>query len=237
MRIDFWSDIICPWCGLMEHRLDEAVERFAHGDEVKVVHRSFPLHPDLPVEGTTQIEMAKQYGLSRDAIARNLLPIEQLAEREGLRPYRALERPMGPTAMLHELLAFAGERGLHTEAWHQAFRQHFGEGRNLWSVDDVVAFAVDLGLDPDEVRDVLRSGRYRAQVQRDQREAQELGAGGTPFIVIDGSLALPGARDIDGIVALLERAWAASHPVVVVDEGAMCLPDEGVCQPGLDATA
>lgn len=50
MKIEFWSDIVCPYCGLMDHRLRQALDRFAHASDVHVVHRSFQLHPDLPRE-------------------------------------------------------------------------------------------------------------------------------------------------------------------------------------------
>ena len=85
MKVEFWSDIICPWCGLTEHRLDVALERFAHRDQVEVVHRSFPLHPELPREGITQRELSRRHGMGPAATERALRPIEELAEREGLR--------------------------------------------------------------------------------------------------------------------------------------------------------
>ncbi|WP_223988059.1 DsbA family protein [Arthrobacter sp. NicSoilB8] len=234
MRIDFWSDIICPWCGLMEHRLTLAVERFAHSEQVEVVHRSFPLHSDLPVEGITQRQLSKMHGMTDADTESVLRPIELMAERDGLQPYNALDRTLGPTGQLHEMLAFATEQGKHSEAWHTAFRQHFGDGRNLWSIDDIVAFASDIGINPVAARDTIGSGRFRHSVERDQREAQELGASGTPFMLIDGHLAIYGARDVNALVAALDQAWAAAQPVdfASMETGGMSLPDDGVCLPG-----
>jgi predicted DsbA family dithiol-disulfide isomerase len=231
MKVEFWSDIICPWCGLTEHRLEAALERFPHRDQVEVIHRSFPLHPDLPREGITQRELSRRYGMSAEAIERALRPIEVLAEREGLTPYAAIERTLGPTDYLHELFAFATEQGLHATAWRAAFRAHFGEGRNLWTLDQVVSFAEEIGLDPAAAREAVESRRYRPLVERDQKDAQDLGARGTPFLVIDGRPVMSAARDTDALVALLEEAWA-SRTV-----GGMCLPEDGLCLPDQTATA
>jgi predicted DsbA family dithiol-disulfide isomerase len=238
MKIEFWSDIICPWCGLTEHRLEVALEEFGHDDEVEVIHRSFPLHPDLPRDGITQRELSRNYGMTAESTEQTLRPIELMAEREGLTPYAALERTLGPTDYLHELLAFATEKGLEATAWRAAFRAHFGEGRNLWTVDQVVSFAEEIGLDPVEAREAVESRRYRPLVERDQQDAQDLGARGTPFLVIDGRLVMSGARDADGILALINEAWASRAPSAASDEaGGMCLPEDGVCLPDQKATA
>jgi predicted DsbA family dithiol-disulfide isomerase len=237
MRVDFWSDIICPWCGLTEHRLTEAIARFAHGDEVEVVHRSFPLHPDLPREGITQRELSRRYGMGPADTERALRPIERLAEREGLRPYHALDRTMGPTDLLHELLAYATEQGVHAHAWTSAFRAHFGDGADLWTADQVIAFAASIGLDEAGTRDAVESRRYRSSVESDQRAAQELGAAGTPFLVADDRLVMSGARDTEAIVAFLQEAWDSRSPEEPEPDGALCLPGEGVCLPDGRATA
>ncbi|WP_426243814.1 DsbA family oxidoreductase [Nocardioides sp. LHG3406-4] len=238
MKVEFWSDIICPWCGLTEHRLGAALERFPHRDQVEVVHRSFPLHPDLPREGVTQRELSRRYGMTPASTEQALRPIEVLAEREGLKPYAALDRTLGPTDYLHELLAFATEKGMHATAWRAAFRAHFGEGRDLWTIDQVVSFAEEIGLDPVEAREAVESRRYRPWVERDQKEAQDVGARGTPFLVVDGRRTLSGARDTDGILALLHEAWASRTPSEVTDEaGGMCLPEDGVCLPDRRATS
>ena len=93
------------------------------------------------------------------------------------------------------------------------FRAHFGQARKLWTVDEVLDFAEEAGLDRDEAAEALRERRYRAQVEADQREAERLGARGAPFLVIDGRYAIPGAVDTDQLLAAMTRAWQESHPV------------------------
>lgn len=236
MKIEFWSDIICPWCGLTDHRMEQAIERFEHGDEVELIHRSFQLHPDMPRDGFTQIALSAQHGMDAATAKRILAPIEQMAEREGLTPYRALERSMGPTDFAHELLAYATTKGKHTEAWRAMFRDHFGTGRKFWTIDQVVEFAGEIGLDRDDARKVLESRKFRAQVAAEQQDAQRLGATGTPFIVIDDKYGLPGARDADALLAAMRQVWEEGHPAPVLipigdEDGEVCAID-GCDAPG-----
>ncbi|WP_406291769.1 DsbA family protein [Streptomyces sp. NBC_00624] len=124
MKIEFWTDIVCPYCGLMDNRLRLALERFEHAGEVEVTHRSFQIHPDLPREGVTQRQLLEMYGIPASDGEGIFAPIEAAARAEGLEPYRALERTLGPTDLAHELLAYATDKGRGDEAWTAMFRAH-----------------------------------------------------------------------------------------------------------------
>ncbi|WP_326837367.1 DsbA family oxidoreductase [Amycolatopsis rhabdoformis] len=226
MDVEFWSDVVCPYCGLMDHRLHTAIDRFEHGARVRLVHRSFQLHPDLPREGVSQRALLVRYGVPQNE-ERVLRPLERLAEAEGLVPYHAVERTLGPTDLAHQLLAFASEQGRGAEIWTAMFRAHFGEARPFWTREDVLAFAAEVGLDRDDAAAALDSHRYRARVAADQRAAERLGAHGTPFVVLDGAYALNGAVSVDDLVAALRTAWTAGHHdlVPLADAGGTCTPD------------
>src|SRR5215470_11926988 len=174
MRIDFWSDIVCPYCGLMDHRLNLALDRSPYREQVQVVHRSFQLHPDLPREGVSQRKLIEMAGAPATTVDRVLRPIERVAEAEGLTPYRAVDRTLGPTDLAHELLAYATDQGRGDEIWTAMFQAHFGQARKLWTAEEVLDFAAEVGLDRDGAAEALRSRRYRSRVAADQREAQRL---------------------------------------------------------------
>ncbi|GAB4060487.1 DsbA family oxidoreductase [Catellatospora paridis] len=230
MRIEFWSDIVCPYCGLMDHRLRQALDRFPHGDQVQVIHRSFQLHPDLPREGVSQRELIKMVGAPATTVDQVLRPIERAAEAEGLTPYHAVDRTLGPTDLAHELLAYATDQGRGSEIWTAMFRAHFGQARKFWTLAEVLDFAAEVGLDRAGAAEALRSRRYRTRVAADQREAQRLGARGAPFLVFDGRFAVPGAVGADDLLAVIAQAWADSHPTpqplpVVGGAEGLCTPD------------
>ena len=111
MKIEMWADIVCPICGLTEHRLEQALARFEHADEVEVVHRSFLLHPELPREGMSQVAMAALFGVDEEKIRRTLEPVEAAAEAEGLSPYRALDRTLGPDGLRARAARVRGREG------------------------------------------------------------------------------------------------------------------------------
>lgn len=229
MKIEFWSDIICPWCGLTEHRLETALARFEHHAEVELVHRSFQVHPDLPREGVTQKELMVMHHIDPANADRMIGPIERLAQKEGLQPYYAIERNLGPTNHAHEFLAYATDKGLHAQAWKSMFRAHFGEGRKFWTIDEVAGFAPEIGLDTAEARAVLESGKYTPSVEHDQQEAQRLGASGTPFIVIDRKYVLAGAQDTEALLSAMRQVWQETHPTETLhsvgEQGESCSVD------------
>ncbi|WP_432043116.1 DsbA family oxidoreductase [Streptomyces cadmiisoli] len=237
MQIDFWSDIVCPFCGLTDNRLRLALARFEHADEVRIVHRSFQLHPDLPREGISQRRLLDMHGIPAARGEQIFAPIERAARDEGMRPFHALERTLGPTDYAHELLALATDQGRGCEVWTAMFRAHFGQARELWTREQVLDFTAEVGLDREEAAEALRERRYRDRVAADQREAERLGARGMPFITLDGAYAVHGAVGIDELLAAMTRAWEAAHPtlkplrILGGGEAAVCGPD-GCAGPG-----
>jgi predicted DsbA family dithiol-disulfide isomerase len=231
MRIEMWSDIVCPICGVTQLRLRKAVQQFEHGDQVEVVHRSFQVHPGIALEGITQTQLSRDAGMTVAQMNSILRPLEIAADAEGFGGYHAVDRTLGPTGLTHELLAYATEQGKHHETWTAMFAAHFGTNRQLWTLEQLVEFADERGLDPEEAREVLTSRRYKAQVEQEQSRALQLGAHGTPFIVVDGKYGIGGGVETAVLLNAMEQVWAESHPApltMAFAEGATCEPD-GVC--------
>ena len=179
MQVEVWADVICPWCGLGAHRLDAALERFPHRDEVQVTRRSFQLDPGAaPGPGEPVRDMLRAKGLDDGQIDAMTRRVESLAESEGLRPYHVLDNRVGSTGLAHELLAYAADQGQQAAAWQRLFTAYFGEARPIFSVGDLVVLAGEIGLDADGARaeSAVLLHRYAAQVAQEGREAAELGA-------------------------------------------------------------
>ena len=150
MQVEVWADVICPWCGLGAHRLDAALERFPHRDEVQVTRRSFQLDPGAaPGPGEPVRDMLRAKGLDDGQIDAMTRRVESLAESEGLRPYHVLDNRVGSTGLAHELLAYAADQGQQAAAWQRLFTAYFGEARPIFSVEDLVTLAGEIGLDTD----------------------------------------------------------------------------------------
>lgn len=208
MRVEVWSDIICPWCGLGLHRLRAALARFDHAADVEIVHRSFQLDERAPAGQTETVRaMLRKKGLGDAQIDGVTARVAQLAAAEGLQPYVVLENRVGNTSLAHELAAWAADQGRGSEMWDLLFKSYFGEARSVFEVEALVALAAQLGLDAEAAREALTSRRYADRVKADAREAQRLGANGVPFFVIDRQFAVSGAQPADTLLQALNQAW------------------------------
>ncbi|MFF7451569.1 MULTISPECIES: DsbA family protein [unclassified Streptomyces] len=229
MKVEIWAEVTCPWCGLGSHRVDRAVERFEHSDQVDVVHRSFPLDGGFPTDRTVSVREAllSKHGISGAQAKAATRHIETLAGAEGLSPYRVLDNVVGNTELAHEFLAHASAEGKNREAWDTIFQTYFGKAEPVFALEDLLHLSDELGLDRDLTRQVLTDRRYRTQVKDDARRAQRLGATGAPFIVVDGRYGVPGAQDRDTLLDLLQTAWDETHPITLTPAGDApgCGPD------------
>jgi predicted DsbA family dithiol-disulfide isomerase len=213
MQVEIWSDVVCPWCYIGKRRLETALEKFPHRDQVEVVWRSFQLDPSVP-EGETHPTLpalAAKYGASEDAMRANMAQVEQVAAGEGLE-YHLADGVSGNTLRAHELLHLAAEHGLRNQLKERLLHAHFEEGRSVFDVDSLVALGAEVGLDETEAREALGDRRYLAAVHQDAATAQALGATGVPFFVVDRTYGAAGAQPAELLLQILERAWADANP-------------------------
>ncbi len=242
MRVEIWSDVVCPWCYIGKERFAKGLADFPHKDEVEVVFRSFELDPQHP-EGETEpvIEvLAKKYGMSEVEARQAEQHFAETARAEGL-GFLDKDRDRGNTFAIHRLLQFAKTKGLEDELMSLIFKAHFGEEGSVFDRQQLLELAVAAGLDRHEADAVLDDPTaYADEVRRDEREAHELGATGVPFFVLDRRYGVPGAQPAQVFRQALEEAWRtrppalklASVPGLASDEiaqsGEVCGPD-GSC--------
>jgi predicted DsbA family dithiol-disulfide isomerase len=226
VRIEVWSDVVCPWCYIGKRRLEAALTRFPHRDQVEVVWRSYQLDPTAP-EGETHPTLpalAAKYGRSEAEMRASMRHVEETAVAEGLE-YHLADGVSGNTRLAHELIHLAAEHGLQGEMKERLLHAHFEEARSVFDLDSLVPLAVEVGLDEAEVRAALGDSRFRHAVAQDARMAQALGATGVPFFVIDRKYGAAGAQPAELLLQVLERAWADAHPLVAVPAADGCTDD------------
>ncbi|MBB5895065.1 DsbA family oxidoreductase [Kutzneria kofuensis] len=212
MRVDIWSDIVCPWCYVGKRRFERALAAFEHRDRIEVVHHSFQLDPSYPAGHTEPtVEMlSRKYGMSVDEAAQMEARLEQTAAGDGLE-YHMDGLHIGNTADAHRVVHLARSHGRQDAMVERLFRAHFTEKLSVFSHDSLIALAVEVGLDADEVRSVLESDRYAAEVDEDARAAARLGANGVPFFVIDMRYGVSGAQPTELFTQALTEAWDTSE--------------------------
>ena len=210
MRVEIWSDVVCPWCYVGKRRFDEALAQFDHADAVEVVWRSYELDPNGPREreGDYVSRLAVKYGVSEDNAQAMVDRMVDVAEGVGIE-MRFDRARLGNTFDAHRLLHLARDRGVQGEVEERLFQAAFTEGRPIGDRDELVAVAADAGLDPEEAAAVLAGTEYAENVRADEREAAALGCRGVPFFVVDRRFAVAGAQSTDLFLEVLDEAWAA----------------------------
>ena len=229
LRIDIWSDIACPWCYVGKRRLEAALEKFPHRDEVEIVWRAFELDPSAPAERPTDVgyaeRLAKKYGTSLTEAQGMLTRMTDVAASDGLDFHFEKIRP-GNTFDAHRVLHLAGERGKQDAVKERYLRAYMTEGEPIGDRETLIRLAAEAGLDADEVRATLASDAYTREVRADEDEARQLGINGVPFFVLANKLAVSGAQPAELLLRALNQAWkeVAAKPEVFA-EGAVCGPD------------
>jgi len=214
VKVEIWSDVVCPWCAIGKRRFDKALERFDHRDEIEVVWRSFELDPSAPpVRGGVLVDhLAHKYGMSREQAVASQMRLTALAEVEGLE-FDFGRAQAGNTFHAHRLLHVAAEAGLQAELGERLFQAYFRDGQPIGKRNPLRQVAIDAGLDPLAVDRVLDSDEYADAVRADEVEARELGITGVPFFAIDRRYGLAGAQPTELLLEVLDTAWAEREPV------------------------
>lgn len=221
MRVEIWSDIACPWCYIGKARFEKGLAKFAHRDDVEVVHRSFELDPGRAKGdiGPVIPMLAKKYGRTLDEAREMEAHVASTAHAEGL-GYLADGRDHGNTFDIHRVLHLAKARGRQSELLDLAYRANFAEERSVFDPEVLVEIAVAAGLDADEVRTVLADvDAYADEVRADEREAAGLGANAVPFFVLDRAYGISGGQPAEVFTQALEQAWQARTPALKIVEG------------------
>ncbi len=222
LRVDIWSDVVCPWCYVGKRRFEAALQRFAHRDDVEVVWRSFeldsaaPPSPDQP--GSYAQRLAVKYRCSLEQAQGMIDSMTATAAQEGLDFRFDLARP-GNTFDAHRLLHLARQSGRQDELKERLDRATFTEGSPASDRRALAALAVEVGLDGAEVAEVLSSDRYAEAVRADEAQAAAYGISGVPFYVVDGRYGVSGAQPADLLLQVLEQAWSERRPLDLVPAG------------------
>ena len=208
MRVDIWSDVVCPWCYLGKARFEKALADFPHRNEVEVTFRSFELDPDRPrSERETVLGMLTQkYGLSEADARQADGRVAGLARAEGL-GFQA-DRPLGNTFDIHRVIHLGLAKGVQRELITAINEAYFAQAREVFDPAVLTVVAADAGLDPNAVAEVLDGDAYADSVRGDEREARTLGITGVPFFVLDEALGVSGAQQTETFVSALNQAWA-----------------------------
>ena len=211
VRVDFVSDLTCPWCAIGLRALEQAIDRVAGSVPVKLQLQPFELNPGLPLQGEPIADYAaRKYGVGAEELAARQALIRQRAAVAGLNfPPRT---HVYNTFDAHRLLHWAGLQGRQLELKRALLRAYHERGENPASPEALLAVASEVGLDRLAAGDVLGRGGYADEVRTTVRRWQRLGIDGVPATVIDGRELIAGAQPVQAYEQALRRAAAQPLP-------------------------
>lgn len=213
MKIEIWSDVICPWCYIGKRNFEKALAAFPHKDEVQIVWRSFELDPHAPAElpGTLAEMLAKKYRTSLQEAAAMIDRVTAAAHIAGLE-YHLDKARTGNTFDAHRLLHHATSKGLGGKATERLMHAYFCESLPVGDRSALARLAPEFGIaEPafgiteEEAMKVLESEDYAEAVRADEARAAQFGINVVPSFVIDEKHLITGGQPVEGFAEMLQK--------------------------------
>jgi predicted DsbA family dithiol-disulfide isomerase len=213
MRVEIWSDVVCPWCYIGKRRFEKALAQFPHKDDVQVEWRSFQLNPEHPkgLHQSLEEQLSAKMGAPVEQVRAMNDHVKELAAAEGL-DYHFETYTVVNTLDAHRIAHLAKKYGLGSEINERFLRAQLIEGEILDDPETLVRLATEVGVPEAEVRRVLSSDEYTAEVNEDVQTMLAMGGTGVPFFVLDRRYGVSGAQPTELFLRALETAYHESTP-------------------------
>ena len=184
MKIDFVSDVACPWCAVGLNALERAIERIGDDIDIELHFQPFELNPTLAAEGEDTVAyLSRKYGISAAQIAVNQAAIRERGAAVGF-TFGSRARVWN-TFDAHRLLCWAEAAGHQRELKHALLKAYHSDGRNPGAHDVLLDLAAEVGLDVEAAREVLASDAYADEVRERERFWQRAGISSVPSVIVN----------------------------------------------------
>jgi predicted DsbA family dithiol-disulfide isomerase len=227
MKVEIWSDILCPWCYIGKREFETALQQYAHKDKVEMIWHSFELDPHAQLDYGMDIYdmLAKKYGMSRERALEMNKHLVERAKGAGLTYHMDIVKATN-SFDAHRLIQLAKEKELEWEMVERLSAAYLTEGKHLGDKDVLKQLALEVGLDETEVTKVLASDQFGYEVRTDEQEASQLGIRGVPYFVIDRKYGISGGQPSEVFLEALKNIGKELYPEEM--NGDVCSSD-GVC--------
>jgi protein disulfide-isomerase len=231
MKVEIWSDVMCPFCYIGKRNFETALEQFEDKNHIEVIWKSYQLDPSIPQVASESYQdyLIKNKGMSAEQVNGMLENVTQSAKQVGLE-YNFDNAQMVNSLNAHKFIQFAKTKGLGDEAEERLFLAFFTEGKNIADQSTLIDFGKEIGLDAKEVENVFSDEKYTGLVNQDIQEAKQIGVQGVPFFVLDRKYAVSGAQPSQTFLESLEKSfgeWRKLNPEtkLKVTQGQSCTPE------------
>lgn len=235
MKIEIWSDVLCPFCYIGKRNFETALEQFAYKSSIEVSWKNFQLDPEIPqIPSDDYVDyLVKRKGMNVAQVKGMLDNVTQMAKQVGL-DYQLEKSIIVNSLNAHKLIQFAKSKDLGDSMEERLFSAFFIEGKNIADLSVLNQLGKDVGLDEKELQAAFTDDKYAYMVQQDIAEAQQIGVRGVPFFVLNRKYGISGAQPPMVFLENLEKSfseWRELNPDIKLEvtEGQSCSVD-GVCE-------
>ena len=231
MKVEVWTDIMCPYCYIGKIHYEQALKQFAHADEVELVIKAFQLNPDLPDQGRGYPVMdylTKTAGYPEESVKQMFDYIEELAKNAGVK-FNIPHAVAANTMDAHRLVKLAVKKHLDSRVLMLISKAYFEDALDYSDRELLVKIGVEAGLEEAEIRQLFSGDDYKAEVKQDIQEAHQLGIDTVPTFLFNRKQAIIGSEPVAVFLETLNKAYQHSHGAMEVKKGRSCNAD-GTCE-------
>lgn len=210
MKIEVWTDIMCPYCHIGKIHYEKALRQFDHAGEVILEWKAFQLNPNLPDKGNgipVRKYLTEIAGYPAEDVDRMFAGIEQLALNAGI-TFNLPNAVAANTRDAHRLIKLAVEKKLDSVVLAKLSKAYFEEAKDYSDWDLLVTIGKEAGLEEKEIRRMLDSDDYLYEIKQDMQEAANLGFDTVPTFLMDRRQAIVGSEPVDLFLKVLNKAYS-----------------------------
>jgi predicted DsbA family dithiol-disulfide isomerase len=208
LKVQIWSDIMCPYCYIGKRRIEGALEQFEHKDAVEIEWKSFQLDAHFVASADDNLteHLAEKYRKDKEWAQEMMDNMTQNAKNSGLN-FHFEKAIMANSFNAHRLLHLAKKQKLSNELEELLFKAYLTDGKNVNDLNTLAELGLEAGLEAEEIKQVLYSDAFANEVKEDIKEANSIGVQGVPFFVFDTKYAISGAQPTTAFLQTLEKVW------------------------------
>ena len=211
MKIEIWSDVMCPFCYIGKRRLEQALEQIPGSEAYSIEWKSFQLDPDLVTNGKENPYeyLADRKGISYQESVKMHENVVNAASEVGL-DYRFDQAVVANSLDAHRLSHLAKQHGVGNALEERLFQAYFTEGRDIADHATLTELGIEVGIPKADIDTLYSGDQFLAEVQRDIAEAQQIGVRGVPFFVFDRKYAVSGAQPVEAFLETINAVKAGN---------------------------
>ncbi|MBX8943052.1 MULTISPECIES: DsbA family oxidoreductase [Lysinibacillus] len=212
MKVEIWSDFVCPFCYMGKHNFEIGLEQFEHKEKVEVVFRSFQLDPYAKKNTGMDIHQvsSSKHGIPYEKAKERNNKLKQHAKKVGLDYQLDTMIPTNSYDALR-LSYYAKENGKMEEYMDRIMKAHFTDSLDIGDPSTLAQLANELGLNANETLNVLANDKYSEKIAADKAEGIKIGVQGVPLFVVDNKYAISGAQSNQVFLETLQQVWKEDY--------------------------